>query len=449
MKKYRLQRCFLVALVLFSQSCGGGTVSDETVGPGPKPDTTTTGNPGTVQRSSITVRVVIDPADAAIAMTAGVTPAAASVRLTRVGGTEPARTMNTGSDGRAVFTGLLEGTYELTVERRLSASELAQLPPGDRDASVFAAGTQLFLSPPANRETELAMVPTRRGSLIYSEIFPFNIGPESNVGYGFGTYVEVYNNSDTTAYLDGMLIGRTPLSLHYGFSQYPCETVNVTQRLDSSGVAVLLIHGFPGTGRDYPVLPGEAKVIAMDALDHNAARPNAGQLDLSNAAFEQIGSDADIDNPFVPNMVRVLAGAGIFGRGYAEQPTPRAYVLALPIAFESLRKVQLTSTTGANGGGDKYDAWVIPREKIIDVMGVDATPAAIAQSTQGGVRWCSPWLSPVFERAPANMMDTRLRKAIARKSLGRTADGREILQRTRTSARDFEYAEPLRRSLLK
>jgi hypothetical protein len=38
-------------------------------------------------------------------------------------------------------------------------------------------------------------------------------------------------------------------------------------------------------------------------------------------------------------------------------------------------------------------------------------------------------------------------KASSRKSLGRTASGLEILQRTRNSARDFQLADPLRRSL--
>ncbi len=443
-----VSRALVTASVLLA-ACGGGTVGDGATGPDPKPDTTTTGNPGTVQRSSITIRVTVDPADVAIATAAGVTTAAVPVRLTRVGGTEAPRTGITGGDGRVTFAGLLEGTYELTVERRLSASELAQLPAGDRDASVLAAGTQLFLSPPVNRALELALVATRRGSLVISEVFPFNMGLETNVGYGFGTYLEVYNNSDTTSYLDGMLLAQTSLTLHYGFSQYPCASVNTAARLDSTGVAVILIHGFPGGGREYPVLPGEAKVIAVDAMDHNAARPDGGQLDLSRAAFEQIGNEADIDNPFVPNMLRVQAGSGIFGRGYPHQVSPVAYVLALPASLSSLTKIQLVATTGASGGGELYDSWVIPRGKVLDILGLDSTPEAIAQSAQRGTLRCDPWLAPAFERAPANLVNTRLRKAISRKSLGRTADGREILQRTRTSARDFEYAEPLRRSLLK
>ena len=43
--------------------------------------------------------------------------------------------------------------------------------------------------------------------------------------------------------------------------------------------------------------------------------------------------------------------------------------------------------------------------------------------------------------------DDNFRRAVSRKTLGLTTNGREILQRRRTNARDFEYVEPLRRPL--
>lgn len=58
-------------------------------------------------------------------------------------------------------------------------------------------------------------------------------------------------------------------------------------------------------------------------------------------------------------------------------------------------------------------------------------------------------MAPAFDRAPAPLVNTRRSIAISRKTLTRSTEGREILQRTRTSARDFEYAAPLRRSLKK
>lgn len=439
-----------VGAALWIAACGGGGVTDGNLDPGTKPDTTTNpGGPPTVQRASITAQVRVDASDAALASAVGLTTGGLTVRLARSGSSEASRFGVTDPTGRVTFDALLEGSYQVTVERRLSDTEAARLPTGEQDATLFAAGAQHSLVPPGNQLADLALVATRRGSVVFSELFVMNTEAGTNLGYGFGTYVEVYNNSDTTVYLDGMLLARTPLPLHYGFSQYPCDQVNTAVRLDSTGIAVSLIHGFPGSGREFPIRAGEAKVIAVDAMDHHAASPTTGQLDLSQAHFEQYGSDADIDNPFVPDMVRVLAGTGAFGRGYPNANTPQAYVLALPTAFATLRPVRMTLTTGADGGGGSFEAYMIPRERIVDVLGLDSTPAEIALSVQRGVLRCNPWLSPVFERSQANMADFRLRKAISRKSLGHTADGREILQRTRTSARDFEYAEPLKRSLQK
>ena len=121
--------------------------------------------------------------------------------------------------------------------------------------------------------------------------------------------MEVYNAADTTIYLDRMLIGSTWGGMHRGdLASGPCETFNIASRLDSTSLWLSLIQAFPGSGREFPIAPGQAKVIAMDAMNHIAASPTTNQVDLSNAAFEQHGDDADIDNPFVPNMVTVRGG---------------------------------------------------------------------------------------------------------------------------------------------
>lgn len=89
--------------------------------------------------------------------------------------------------------------------------------------------------------------------------------------------------------------------------------------------------------------------------------------------------------------------------------------------------------------GDPWDVYRIPSQYVVDVLGLEYAPTIFGYENASPV--CSPWASPSYERAPAPLVDDNYRKAIARKSLGRTVDGREILQRTRTSARDFEYVE--------
>lgn len=60
---------------------------------------------------------------------------------------------------------------------------------------------------------------------------------------------------------------------------YPCNQFPQNTRLDSTAIYSALIMAFPGSGREYPIQPGEAKVLAMDAIDHRAAAPEKQQVD--------------------------------------------------------------------------------------------------------------------------------------------------------------------------
>lgn len=177
----------------------------------------------------------------------------------------------------------------------------------------------------------------------------------------------------------------------------------------------------------------------MDAMNHQVASPQTNQLDLSNAAFKFYGDDADIDNPFVPNMVRVRAGTGFFGRGYPISPD-LAYVLVLPSALIALDLSSIASLLN----NVYFPVYLAPRYSILDVF------STLTNSQESEVIRCAaPFLSPVFERDASSLSSYTHRQAIRRKSLGFAPSGIELLQRTRTSSRDLEYAEPLRRSLNK
>lgn len=434
----------VIGTVLLSAltACGGGGVSDTGTGPGPTPPVDTT-KPPTVQRASITARVTIDPADVSLASTAGIGVSGLSVRLTSSRAGEPVRTATTGADGTARFDDLLEGVYTASVERRLTSDELSRVAPGDREASTFAGGGQVTLAPPSGRSVDVALVGARRGSIVISEIFAYWGPPERGFdNYVFGTYMEVYNNSDTTAYLDGLLYLNTS-STHHGSNPVngTCEALPKNLRLDSAAVFTGVIRAFPGSGRDFPIRPGEAKVVAMDAINHATAAPVFQQVDLSRADFEEFWTEGDIDNPFAVNMVRVYGTtAGAFGRGLGFSITRGLMVLLAPEARNHITEVTHPNWSAAGWGTATFAR--VPSEYIVDVLALESTIVG-AEGT------CVPWTSPKYDRAPAPLRDYLTRQAVTRRSLGRTADGREILQRTRNSARDFERAEPLRRSLNK
>jgi hypothetical protein len=421
-------------------ACGGGVTEGTTAAT--KPDTTVT-PPGTVQRTSLTVHVVPDPDDAGLLNRAGVAVAGITVRVQRLSGADTVRAAVTDASGTVRFDQLLDGVYQVSTDRVLTSTELARLELGERDASLLAGGLQAVVSPPTAREVSVALVASRRGSLVLSELY--NVAPRyGSAYYTFADYREIANVSDTTIYLDGVLLFYDASPLHSTFpDENPCA-LNDALRLDTTAVWAGTIYRFPGSGREYPLTSGKAVVFAMDAIDHRAAVPELP--DLSRAEFEELGTDGDVDNSFSANMIRLTRGSPAAVHGF-NIPSGTYIGLALPIARDTLAltRTTLRRNTASNPAG----LFRIPREAILDVAGFDLTPERFMSlgAYRSGLRNCAPWGGDVFERSPALLMDDTRNLAIRRKSLGRTTSGIELLQRTRTGARDFEVAQPLRRSL--
>lgn len=438
-----VRRAFSLLAVLIAinaVACTAGKVTDE--GPSQTSPDTIKRPPTVVQRAAISVNVSIANDDQSIAAQAGVSGVGATVHLLRLASGDAERTAVVGAGGAVTFDSLLEGSYAISVDRTLTANELLRLSPAQREAAVFAGGTQVILRPPAPITGTVALVAARRGSVVISELFAYAPGPP--IFYSYGNYVEVFNNADTTAYLDGMLLFMTASPEHTDIWG-GCD-VNAAFREDSAHVWANVIQAFPGSGRDFPIAPRTAKVIAMDALNHRAASPETDQVDLSNADFEQIGSDADINNPFVPDMIKVRADGGAFGRGFPLS-AKRSYGIALAMAASQLVSRQLIPRIAGTG----ITLYGIPASSVLDVVSTTLTPVERAKLDALGAseRECVPFIAQNFDIAVAPLNSPPLRMAMARKSLGFDAPGRERLQRTRNSARDLDYSQPLRRSLLK
>jgi hypothetical protein len=427
---------------VFIGACSGGGVTDTP--PLVGPDTTTTG--GVVQRTSLTVLVAINPEDVAWASQAGVSTTGVTVRLAKSGEIGAEASAVTDGTGQVRFQQLLEGLYQVSVERTLTPAEVAKLVPTDRDRSLLAAGTQVVISPPTPRTIEVGLVASRRGSLVISEVYghsPFVV----NSTYGWAQYYEIQNATDSTIYLDGLLLFRDPLNYRRAFLDgIPCSA-NEPMRSDTTAVWAHRILRFPGTGRDFPLASGAFSVVALDALNHRVAT-GRDLPDLSKANFEEFATDADTDNPFAANMIRITEASGLSTRG----STFGAGVMigiALGIARDTMGLRRATATNTAQEA--QFSVWRIPREAILDVAGFEAPTEKFMASGayQAGLRQCLPWAPSVFERAPSLLLDSDLDRALRRRSVGRSVSGVEILQRTRTGARDFEVAPPLRRSLNK
>jgi hypothetical protein len=200
-------------------------------------------------------------------------------------------------------------------------------------------------------------------------------------------------------------------------------------RNDPEGIWTRWIEAFPGSGRQHPLAPGEAVFVATDAIDHREFITIL--LDLSGADFEFIGS-RDVDNPGVPNMVTLGDewSPGIGGHGLYFNFDVVAGV-AEPVDVSSLVKDNLPVNTPR--------FWRIPKAKILDVVSVSPLPAREALSLFPP---CPQYVNATFDRQRAQLVDVLGANGIQRLRFTTLADGRKILQRTKTSSRDFVGRAP-------
>ncbi len=257
-----------IGLVLLLAACDPGDVvllAPETSGP---------------KSPSLAVRAVIDTPYAAIAESLGWTAdvPGATVRVHVM--TEPYaesywHVATADSTGLATFADLLSGLYEVEVTRTLSLDERTTA--GDM-VQLLAGGRRLYL--PATSVQQVSMAPDQRGSLVFSELSM--VEPRSGIEYPDSKYFEIYNNSDTTIYLDGKYWGMG-WEFTLDFPYWPCAQTEMV-RNDPQGIWAQRILRFPGAGRDYPLEPGQSALIVKSAIDHRSVDP--GFDDLSHADFE-------------------------------------------------------------------------------------------------------------------------------------------------------------------
>jgi len=134
---------------------------------------------------------------------------------------------------------------------------------------------------------------SHKSGIVINEIY--YCGPKNRAFYFYDQFVELYNTSDSTLYLDGLIVSRAVQNRHIEI-----ETNDFVQ--------VLSVFQFPGeplTGKEYPIEPGQIVLVAADAIDHSKYIENA--LDLHNADWEFVDPyGGDIDNPDVPNVLNIV-----------------------------------------------------------------------------------------------------------------------------------------------
>ncbi|MBU1063618.1 DUF4876 domain-containing protein [bacterium] len=120
----------------------------------------------------------------------------------------------------------------------------------------------------------------------------YSAGPPNNFFFFYDQYIELYNSSADTLYLDGMIVCRMGKSIE-----------DVT--------SIFQFPGEPLIGRGYPVAPDSFVILAMDAIDFREfIFYDNFSIDLSNADWEFVNpNDAgDMNNPDVPDILNIEDG---------------------------------------------------------------------------------------------------------------------------------------------
>lgn len=370
-------------------------------------------------RPGLTVRVELDEVaqdlGAALGWENGVPDA--EVRFHRTGTEFGWRTATTDSSGVVHFPDATRGKWRIAALRAVGLDD-------GRGAvdRVRALSDGRFVRVEGATEAALRLRPDDPGSVVISEVYatsPF----VAETQYDFHYYIELYNNSSRTVFLDGMIVGPNVNISNRGAENRTCHDSRPF-RTDSLGVWARYFHRFPGSGSEHPLEPGEATVVALDAVNHAEVHP--ALPDLGSAPYELFGS-SDVDNPAAVNLPEVGLAPWFQGHGIRFF-VGDAFFLARPLEVsELLRRTYHVL-------GTDVDYVRLPAEALVDVMWTEEDDVLDEQRFD----ICSGLVHRRFDALGGGFVKhgEDLEFSVQRTVLT-TVDGRAILQDTNTSAVDL------------
>jgi len=323
------------------------------------------------------------------------------------------RVVNVMSDINGLITTQLEeGVYNIQITARKILST-------DNSGAMIVANLSgivqkiNILGKTQELSIPLSMAKLTEGFVI-KEIYYGGSTTPANKSYNKDQFIEIYNNSDSVLYADGISIAESQHGSSGAvpeFTEYPNDLI------------VDAIYTIPGNGKTYPVQPRTSLLIASMGIDHRTSNPNSPS-DMSKADFEWFdpGTVLDVDVPEVPNLVRnycysntvwQLFVSGV--RSYLIFKTTDDYT-----DFVNNNKIQVLTASGSS----------ITRIKVAHSLIIDGVELASA-----GVM-SSKSLPTTIDLSYTYCDGTYNGKSVRRKVL-EWENGKAILQDTNDSANDF------------
>jgi len=318
---------------------------------------------------------------------------------------------------------LVEGTYNVVASGKVK---------DEAAAYVTGTGTAQVFQDKASINVTLSKVV--QSPLIFKTIY-------STCGYRYyirDGYVEIVNNSDEVQYLDGLIVMKCGGGNQS--SQNAWQAAGITDRYPGDQAPVLQ---FPGSGKEYALLPGESIVVANDAANHfkNGNPDNDPEVsangvspDLSTAEWEAYldyqEDDVDYDAKNMLVMHHATASMKSFCLGVAGS----AFVLAkLPEGMTAADVVSseeyLMTTPGITS---TFQFLCIPSKWVLDAVEVCNANKEPAD------------LVPFFlskDDAMAVKGSAMYSGGCVRRKVARTEGERVYYQDTNNSSNDFENGQ--------
>jgi len=255
------------------------------------------------------------------------------------------------------------------------------------------------------------------GPLAFSELFYAGTEPF----YFRNQFYEIINNSDETVYLDG---------LHFANLVPSAATVNLPVWPESDAgkyVYAERIWKIPGTGKDYPLAPGESFSMAQFAANHQLAQYNPkSPIDCSTSEFEFNMNNANFPEQHV--FYNGLAGKGSLPQ-YLTSVMGGAYVIFRVPEGESYDPVNNKSLQTRNLATTSANLYAkIPLTYIMDAVECGQNENMITAKR----------VPSLLDAGMTYVGATYNSKGVRRKKSGVDSAGRPILQDTNNSTEDFE-----------
>jgi len=194
---------------------------------------------------------------------------------------------STNRDGSIQFLSIEPGLYRITVSQSFSVDGYMYYYNGLKDVEIIR-----------NSSVEVKVSGTSESAFVIKEFYYSGSTTPAGKPYSNDQYIEIYNNSPETQFADGISILEHE---SYGNTDNYCASIKDT-------IVLRMIWTIPGTGKQYPVLPGKSIVLARTGINQKSD-PNGNPqspVNLGNADFEFYVAkqpETDIDSPTVPNLL--------------------------------------------------------------------------------------------------------------------------------------------------